>query len=134
MVSALSRARSFLVARRVYPRTSGAFRIENRTSVTFATESSRESANVVYMETRRVCLYRSVPSFPSRPVVLPKWLSWTVKKRSIGSTPTRIATSRTLVRQLRRRKTMIHTNSGGSGRYFSRTIRERSLRLAARCS
>ena len=65
MVSALSRARSFLVACRVYPRTSGAFRIENRTSVMFATESSRESANVVYMETRRV-LFISLGAFSSR--------------------------------------------------------------------
>ena len=55
----------FLVARRVYPRTSGAFRIENWTSVTFATESSRESANMVYMETCRV-LFISLGAFSSR--------------------------------------------------------------------
>jgi hypothetical protein len=66
LVSALSRARSFLVARRVYPRTSGAFRPENWTSVTFATESSRESANVVYMETCRVCFFPFSSRRPSQ--------------------------------------------------------------------
>ena len=49
---------------RVYTRKSGAFRPENRTSVTFATESSRESANVVYMETCHICLYLLGAFFP----------------------------------------------------------------------
>ena len=44
---------------------SGEFRIENQTAVTFATESSCESANVVYMETRRV-LFISLGAFSSR--------------------------------------------------------------------